>query len=357
MRQANLDALFFTTEPEIRYYTGFRTLFWSSPTRPWFLVVPAKGKPIAVIPEIGAQLMKSTWIESILTWGSPHPNDDGVSLLASVLERFSRIGMPMGRESQLRMPLMDFERVRQLVPGCEWIDASGLVQSIRQIKSELEVRYIREACLAASAAFARLPGLVRVGMPLDQAFAAFRNALIEEGAEDVPYLAGGCGPDGYQDVISPPNSQPINDGDVLMLDTGATCGGYFCDFNRNVAFNNVTDDCRRAYDLLYEATEKALAISRPGTPVSQLFQTMAEVTGQLHSGVGRFGHGLGIQLTETPSNVIFDHTLLKPGMVMTLEPSLQYGDRLMVHEENILVRDGPPELLSVRAPSQLPILN
>ncbi|MEY8842261.1 aminopeptidase P family N-terminal domain-containing protein, partial [Cribrihabitans sp. XS_ASV171] len=48
MAEADLAALFLTTEPEIRYFTGFLTRFWESPTRPWFLVVPAQGDPTAV---------------------------------------------------------------------------------------------------------------------------------------------------------------------------------------------------------------------------------------------------------------------------------------------------------------------
>ena len=54
MAQSGLDALLLTTEPELRYFTGFLTRFWESPARPWFLIVPARGNPIAVIPSIGA---------------------------------------------------------------------------------------------------------------------------------------------------------------------------------------------------------------------------------------------------------------------------------------------------------------
>ena len=48
MRAQGLDALFLMSEPEVRYFSGFRTLFWQSPTRPWFVIVPSSGKPIAV---------------------------------------------------------------------------------------------------------------------------------------------------------------------------------------------------------------------------------------------------------------------------------------------------------------------
>ncbi|MEC8564579.1 MAG: M24 family metallopeptidase, partial [Pseudomonadota bacterium] len=73
--------------------------------------------------------------------------------------------------------------------------------------------------------------------------------------------------------------------------------------------------------------------------------------------VGRLGHGLGMQLTEWPSHAPFDNTVLRENMVITLEPSLGYGDgMIMVHEENIVVGDGPPRLLSARAPRDLPII-
>lgn len=48
MAEHNLDALLLTTEPELRYFLGFLTQFWQSPTRPWFMVVPLHGKPIDV---------------------------------------------------------------------------------------------------------------------------------------------------------------------------------------------------------------------------------------------------------------------------------------------------------------------
>jgi Xaa-Pro dipeptidase len=52
-----------------------------------------------------------------------------------------------------------------------------------------------------------------------------------------------------------------------------------------------------------------------------------------------------------------DETVMVPGMVMTLEPGMTYSDgRVMVHEENLVIRDGPPELLSRRAPAELPVI-
>lgn len=58
MAADDVDALLLTSEADVRYFTGFMTQFWQSPTRPWFVLIPATGKPIAIIPSIGVPLMR-----------------------------------------------------------------------------------------------------------------------------------------------------------------------------------------------------------------------------------------------------------------------------------------------------------
>ncbi|MDP6831010.1 MAG: Xaa-Pro peptidase family protein [Alphaproteobacteria bacterium] len=357
MAASELDALFFTSEAEMRYFSGFRTLFWHSPTRPWFLIIPRGGKPIAIFPEIGAALMRGSWLDDIRTWPSPHATDDGVSLLLEALGGATRIGMLMGRESSLRMPLLDFERLRDGLTASAFVDASALVQSLRMVKSPAEIEKIAAICDITSNSFDNAARLFHQGQTLAEAFRAFKIDLLTQGADDVPYLVGGAEQGGYGDVISPPNQEPLRPGDVLMLDTGATLDGYFCDFDRNFAFGHACDAARAAYETLYRATEAALRAARPGLTCSDLYRVMADVIAQGGSDVGRFGHGLGLQLTEPPSLISFDETALKPGMVITLEPSMTVeAGKIMVHEENLVIREDGAELLSRRAPPELPIL-
>lgn len=357
MRAAGLDALFFTTEAEVRYFSGFRTPFWQSPTRPWFLVVPAGGKPIAVIPQIGAHLMATTWLDDIRTFSAPHPVDDGIGVLADALKDFSRIGMPMGRESSLRMPLADFQSLRERLTGSEFCNATDLVQALRMVKSEAEIGRLRDICRIGSAAFANAPGLFHQGQALTEVFRAFRIELLNQGADDVPYLVGGAGQGGYGDVISPPTGQRLTSGDVLMLDTGATKTGYFCDFDRNFAIGTASEKVRRAHETLVAAVRAAAAVARPGQTCADLYRTMAATIGQGDGDVGRFGHGLGMQLTEAPSLTGFDDTVLRERMVLTLEPGIDLGSgKIMVHEENIVIRDGEPEFLSLAAEPDIPVI-
>ena len=119
MNEENLDAILLTTEPNVRYFSGFMTQFWQSPTRPWFLIVPKEGELIAVIPEIGRAGMESTWVNDIRTWVSPCPEDDGITLLAQALSEvticFGRIGMTLGQESYLRMPVNNFKQIAEII--------------------------------------------------------------------------------------------------------------------------------------------------------------------------------------------------------------------------------------------------
>ena len=358
MAQAGLGALLLTAEADLRYFTGFLTRFWQSPSRPWFLVIPANGAPVAVIPSIGAALMQSCWISDIRTWAAPDPEDDGVTLLAETLRELAGggvVGVPSGRESFLRMPLTDFDRVKA-VSGLEFAPEGGIVARLRQVKSEAEIDKIRHICAIAGRAFDRVPEIAREGVALAQVFRDFQRLLLEEGADWVPYLAGGAGPEGYGDVISPADDVPLRAGDVMMLDTGAVWDGYFCDYDRNFAIGQASDAAQTAHGQLIEATEAGLAAAKLGARACDVWRAMADIVGG-GDAVGRLGHGLGMQLTEGLSLTAWDQTVLQAGMVITLEPGVTTSSgRMMVHEENIVIRETGPEVLSPMADRNLRVL-
>ena len=294
MAKQGLAGLLLLTEPEVRYFSGFQTLFWQSPTRPWFLFVPAEGKPVAVIPEIGAALMRQSWIEDIRTWSAPAPDDDGISLLTELLSPLAtskaRIGVLKGHETSLRMPLGDWERLVAGLPGLEIIDATGIVRSLRMVKSPAEIEKLSHICGIGSATFARVPEIVSEGQPLEEVFRAFRREALALGVDDVPYLVGAADQGGYIDVISPPSRRRLQAGDVLMLDTGCTWDGYFCDFDRNWAIARTGDTARRAYDVLWRATEAGIEAARPGNTCRDLFDAMRAVIAEMDdsgSDIGR----------------------------------------------------------------------
>ena len=362
MAERGIDAILVCTEPEVRYFTGFHTPFWQSPTRPWFTVVPAAGKPVAVIPGIGGPSMSATWIDDVRTWSSPQPDDDGITLLADTVRELAgagaTVGVPMGPETHMRMPLGDVDRLRSLLG--DFVDVTDIVRSLRMVKTEGEIEKHRIICGIVSDAFDRLPETVSTGMSERDAFQAFRAEILRCGADDVPYLVGATGPGGIDDIIRQPSDRLIADGDLLIFDTGSTYDGYFSDFDRNVAFTHADQSAKDAYKAVWDATEAGFEACRPGATTTDVFNAMNDVlkaNGSLGNDVGRMGHGLGMQVTEWPSHTATDETPIEANMVLTLEPGLLWAPgKAMVHEENIVVRADGSEWLSRRAAPELPII-
>ena len=360
MAGAGLDALVLTTETDVRYFTGFLTRFWESPTRPWFLVVPQTGMPVAVIPSIGAALMRKTWITDIRTWSAPDLTDDGVTLLADTIRQVvgagARIGVPEGHGTHLRMPLQDYQRVQDLLPQATFTSDQRIIETLRRIKSGAELAKIERACTIAGRAFDRVGEIAGAGVPLDRVFRDFQSLCLAEGADWVPYLAGGTGPLGYDDVISPAAPEPLQQGHVLMLDTGLVWDGYFCDFDRNYAIGPVSDEVHSAYAKLLEATQAGQEAAVIGATATDIYHAMDRVlTGGLGGGdAGRLGHGLGMQLTEWPSFIATDPTEIVAGMVITLEPGITMSDgSVLVHEDDFVITEQGARQLTPRAPQQM----
>ncbi len=356
MDEAGLGALLLTSEPDVRYFTGYLTRFWESPCRAWYLIVPVTGAPIAVIPSIGAALMGKTWISDIRTWPAPDPEDDGVSLLAEALREVGGpVGLPGHQGTALRMPLNDLETVK-VQSGVAFRDDRGIVAGLRAVKSEAEIAKMARACAVAGRAFDRVHEIAEPGVALSRVFRDFQRLLLEEGADWVPYLAGGAGPEGYADVISPASDARLARGDVLMLDTGAVWDGYFCDYDRNFAIGEARAAQRAAHARLIEATQAGLEAARPGARACDVWRAMVEIVGGGEE-AGRLGHGVGMQLTEGLSLTAKDQTVLEPGMVITLEPGVELRPgKIMVHEEDIVIANTAPKLLSPCAGPDLPVI-
>ena len=344
MAKAGLSGLLLSTEPEVRYFSGYLTRFWESPARPWFLIVPAVGDPIAVIPSIGVALMSRSWISDIRSWRSPDLIDDGVSLLGDALREVAgpdgHIGVPSGLETHVRMPMHSWNALQERVT---LVNDADIMVCLRRIKSQAEIAKIAHVGGIATRAFARVPEIANAGVPLEKVFRHFQMLLLEEGADWVPYLAGAAGQDGYYDVISPATETPLVSGDVLMLDTGAAWDGYFCDFDRNFAVGAASAVAQTGHERLIDAVDAGFEVAKPGALMCDLFDVMSAVVAggsDAISDAGRLGHGLGMQLTEWPSIIPTDRTVLEAGMVLTLEPSVETIDgRIMVHEENIVITE------------------
>ena len=325
MEKNHVDAIIITSPSNFRYFTGLDSYFWESPTRPWFVLIPLLNDPIAIVPSIGLSSLEKTWIDNIVTWDSPNPEDEGISTVLNAIHSLKiqkgNIGFELGKESFLRMKINDFRKLENQLQNFSIIDSSPLLWELRLIKSQNEIDKIKDIITIASKTFDNLASKISLGMSEIEIANIFKKDIIDNGGDHTLYLACTSGNNGYDQIICDPTDKKTSNGDVLVMDTGSTKDGYFCDFNRNYGFGEIAAETKDCYRCLWQATESAIAIAKPGISCSDLNDEMLKVLNQFknsQNSVGRMGHGLGLQMTEPPSIMKNDNTALEKNMVITL---------------------------------------
>lgn len=262
LAEERLDGLLLTSMDNIRYFTGIDSTFWESYTRPWFVLLPAEGKPIAIVPDIGKGLMGQTWLNDIRSWLSPCPEDEGTSLVAraiSDLKRWhGRVGAELGIDLRLMMPVAQLHALSNSLSGVEIVDGSRVIWKLRMIKSAAEVAKIQHAINIAGAVYAEVPKFAAIGDSERKIDCLFRARLVERGADAVPVSICRAGPGGTVDVQGGPRDRQLVEGDVLFIDTGTTFDGYYCDYNRNYQVGEATDALLFAQERIWQAHEIGL---------------------------------------------------------------------------------------------------
>ena len=365
MQDNDMDIILLTSPHNFRYFTGLDSYFWESPTRPWFLLISQYNNPVAIIPSIGKTALQKTWIKNIQTWSSPQPKNEGLSALTDsikdIIPHKGNIGCELGQESHLRMSINDFDKLRKNMPNFNFVNASKIIWSLRMIKSQNEIKKIKKIISIASDVFDNLHNNIEIGMTEIEICNIFKKELLNKGADHTLYMSCASGDGGYDQIICDPSEKKLRDGDVLIIDTGTTLDGYFCDFDRNYGLGNIKKEVNDAYLTLWEASEKAFEKARPGITCADINSAMNSVLQKSNlssNSVGRMGHGLGLQLTEPPSIMHNDKTILKENMILTIEPCYEYlPGKMLVIEENILITNNGYELLTSRTPKLLPIIN
>ncbi|WP_434714916.1 Xaa-Pro peptidase family protein (plasmid) [Rhizobium sp. YTUHZ045] len=228
------------------------------------------------------------------------------------------------------------------------------------VKTPAEIDHIHYICQIASDAYEALPAGIAVGESEREIVRKLRIDIARRVADSTPFMPAISGPGGVPQIVCGPHDRLVQEGDVLFIDTGSTFDGYFCDFDRNYAIGNISDDAKRVHDALWLATEAGIKAAVPGAKTDDVFRAMAEIieeAGAIGNNVGRLGHGLGMQLTEPPSHRLGDGTVIVENMVLTIEPGMEYAlGKMIVHEENIAITRDGPRLLTKRAPREMPII-
>lgn len=214
------------------------------------------------------------------------------------------------------------------------------------LKDDHQIEGIRHSCQLASEILDATCRMAQAGVSTLELNAFAHRLHLDAGAIPAPLNYGQppfpksiC--TSVNDVICHgiPDQRPLKEGDILNVDVTSILKGYYGDCSRMVTIGKIDPESQLVVDVSYECLMRAIAILKPGIPISQIgevIQAYAESRGC--SVVHQFiGHGVGVRFHESPQVPHYRNplsTLLVPGMTFTIEPMINAGLPEAVIDQN-----------------------
>ena len=207
----------------------------------------------------------------------------------------------------------------------EWKGVGNKVTALRAIKDEEELSYLARAEAIGDEAFTDILNVLRPGITEKQVAAELEYRMKQHGAEGISFetiVASGVHSSMPHAV---PTDKPIEAGDFVTMDFGCRFEGYCSDMTRTVVVGKANDRQKEIYDIVLEAQEACLRNLRAGLTGKEADAYARDVI-RAAGYAERFGHGtghsVGLEIHEDPRLSQRDETVLRPGMVVTVEPGI-----------------------------------
>ena len=326
-----LDAALLTHPPNVRYLSGF------SGSNGMLLVLPEESCLITdfryedqAAAEVGgaAEVLLA---ENGLT-----------SALAGRLERRAQV-----RTVAFEAHSVSVRDRRELGERCGsvvWEDMPKTAEDLRAVKSDEEVRSIESAVQIAERALEETLTIVEAGISERELAAELDYRLAVHGSERTPFDTIVASGERTALPHARPSQRRLAEGDLLLLDFGATSDGYCSDITRTVVLGEPGRWQRELHAAVLEAQESALRTIGPGEPASKPDQAARESlkSAGLAERFGHsLGHGIGLEVHEGPRLHRKSKEFLQAGNVVTVEPGVYLpGEGGVRIEEDVLVIEG-----------------
>jgi Xaa-Pro dipeptidase len=190
------------------------------------------------------------------------------------------------------------------------------------------------------------PGITEKAIAAELIIQLYRNG--SDPALPFPPIVSG-GPNSANPHATP-TDRPLQDGDLLVIDWGASYDGYFSDLTRTFALGNIEAEFSHIAQVVLEANTAGRQVSGPKILAAEVDRTTRLVIDQ--AGYGKYfnhrtGHGLGMETHEEPYIRDPSTQMLMPGMTFTIEPGIYIPGRGGVRiEDNVVITASGCESLS-----------
>ena len=341
LKKSRCAAFYLTNPTRILYTTGFSHI---STERPLALVIPQDGAIFMMGPHLEEDHAKQdcALIEEFFSYpdypGRTHP----IRYFVNVLTRKGLAGSKIATDS------VDGtaggwgyrgSSLRDLLHQTKMVDGRDLVDSLRWVKSNQEIRLLKESARWAGKAHDILmeniaPGEHDAIIGLKASLEALTRMMKKLGAR-YHQLKWGLSPIvvGCRGQVGPGSAVPhavfskrrIQRGDVLVTEAGVEIGGYTSELERTVIVGEAGPREKKYFETMLRAQDAALGAFKPGVACSRVdaaARTAIEAAGLTRALRHHVGHGIGIDGHEPPWLDPGEKTIMRTGMVFSCEPGL-----------------------------------
>lgn len=265
-------------------------------------------------------------------------NGDLFDSIRAVVEEFKP--KTIGLEFQ-RISHNVFLKINEKIKA-DFLPLDSVIESMRTVKEPEEIENIKKAISISEKAFLKTIEFIREGVTEREVAAEFEYNMKKFGADGIAFETIVISGPRTSLPHGRPSGKKINRGEPITFDFGAVVNGYCADITRTVFFGKPDDEFKKIYDTVYEAQTMALnggSANMKGKDVDALARTHI-----LQKGYGQYfghglGHGIGLEVHESPRVNSSNGELLPESAVVTIEPGIyvegKYGVRI---EEDVLVK-------------------
>lgn len=216
-------------------------------------------------------------------------------------------------------------KVYESVIQAELIPISGIIEKLRLIKTESEIKILKEAAEIADAAFNHILQFIRLGVSELAVSNELEFFMRKEGATSSSFDT--IVASGHRSALphGVATDKIIEKGDLVTLDFGAYYQGYVSDITRTVAVGEPDEKLKEIYTVVYEAQKRGVTSIKPGMSGKEADALTRDYITE--KGYGEYfghstGHGIGLEVHEGPNLSLKSAIVLEPGMVVTVEPGI-----------------------------------
>lgn len=274
--------------------------------------------------------------------------DGSIAALKNLLKNYPNI-KKVGFEDD-KISFAAHKKITKDLNSLKFVSMEGKITGLRIIKSEHELEFMKKAAIIANKALERVRKSIKPGVTEKYIASLLQMEMKEMGAEKESFdIIVASGPNGALPHAKP-GDRKIKKDDLIVIDFGAKYNGYCSDMTRTICLGTMSPKQEKIYKIVERAQRAALNYIKAGVicgDVDKKARNLIEKEGYGKNFGHGLGHGIGIEVHEGPYFRPNVKTVLRPGMVISVEPGIYIsgfgGVRI---EDLVLVTRGGCKILT-----------